>query len=71
MVSKELKRMLRLCALVAIRRFPEFKHYYKRKNAEVKHSMSVPGAIRNKTSLRMAAVLNKQQPYFQNSTVAA
>jgi hypothetical protein len=59
MMSKELKRMLHLCVLVAIRRFPEFKHFYKRKNAEVKHSMSVPGAIRNKIALRMAAVFPK------------
>jgi transposase len=34
MANKELKQMLHLCALTAIRCYPEFKHYYNRKKAK-------------------------------------
>jgi hypothetical protein len=63
--------MLHLCALTAIRRYPEFQHYYKRKKAEGKHSMSVLNSIRNKIALRMVAVVNKQQPYIEILSAAA
>jgi transposase len=63
MANKELKCMLHLCALTAIRQYPEFKHYFDRKRSEGKHSMSVLNAIKNKIVLRVAAVVNKQQPY--------
>lgn len=71
MANKELKRMLHLCALAAIRYYPEFKTYYERKKAQGKHSMSVLNAIRNKIALRMVAVVNKQQPYVNKLSDAA
>lgn len=63
--------MLHLCALLAIRYYPEFEHYYERKRTEGKHSMSVLNAIRNKNVLRVVAVVNKQQPYVENLNNAA
>jgi transposase len=71
MANKELKCMLHLCALTAIRAYPEFKHYFDRKRSEGKHSMSVLNAIKNKIVLRVAAVVNKQQPYLQSFSSAA
>jgi len=66
MANKELKSMLHLSSLAAIQRYPEFKHYYERKKAEGKHSMSVLNAIKNKIILRAAAVVNNQLPYQEN-----
>jgi transposase len=66
MANKELKCMLHLCALIAIRYYPELKHYYEQKRAEGKHTMSVLNAVRNKIVLRVVAVVNKQQPYVEN-----
>ncbi len=71
MANKELKKMLHLCALSAIQNHPEFKVYYTRKKQEGKHSMSILNAIRNKIVLRAVAVINKQQPYVNNSIIAA
>lgn len=71
MANKELKRMLHLGALSAIRFYPEFRQYYERKKAQGKHSMSILNAIRNKIVLRMVAVVNKQQPYVENLAAAA
>lgn len=69
--NKELKKMLHLCALAAIRYYPEFQHYYERKKAEGKNSMMVINAIRNKLVLRVVAVVNQQRPYTDNYTKAA
>ncbi len=55
--------MLHLCALAAIKYYPEFKTYYERKKEEGKNSMSVINAVRNKIVLRVVAVVNKQLPY--------
>jgi transposase len=68
MANKDLKKALHLCALTAMKNYPEFKTYYERKKAEGKHSMSILNAIRNKIALRAAAVINKQTPYvtFEN-----
>jgi transposase len=71
MANKELKRLLHLGALSAIRFYPEFRQYYERKKAQGKHSMSIINAIRNKIVLRMVAVVNKQQPYVENLAAAA
>jgi transposase len=71
MANKELKKMLHLCALVAIKYCPEFKQYFERKKAEGKNGMLVLNAIRNKLVLRVVAVVNKQQPYVDNTTLAA
>jgi transposase len=71
MANKELKCMLHLCALTAIRSYPEFKHYFDRKRSEGKHSMSVLNAIKNKIVLRVVAVVNKQKPYATTFLQAA
>jgi transposase len=66
MANKELKKMLHLCALSAIKYYPEFKQYFDRKKQEGKHSMSILNAIRNKIVLRAVAVVNNQKPYVEN-----
>jgi transposase len=71
MANKDLKKMLHLCALTAIRYYPEFKQYFDRKKAEGKNGMLVLNAIRNKLVLRVVAVVNKQQPYVDNTKLAA
>lgn len=71
MANKELKKMLHLCALSAIKCYPEFKQHYERKKKEGKHTMSVLNAIKNKIVLRVVAVVNNQQPYVENNKKAA
>ena len=71
MANKDFKKALHLCALTAIRFYPEFKQYYERKKAEGKHSRSVLNAIRNKIVLRAVAVMNKQKAYVDNTKAAA
>ena len=71
MANKELKTLLHLCALNAIRFYPEFKHYYERKKIEGKHSMSVLNAVKNKLALRIIAVVKNQRPYVENLAAAA
>jgi len=71
MANKDLKKALHLCALTVIQFYPEFKDYYERKKAEGKHSMCVLNAIRNKIVLRAVAVVNKQQPYVDNTQKVA
>lgn len=71
MANKELKKMLHLCALTAIKYYPEFRQYFDRKKAEGKNGMLVLNAIRNKLVLRVVAVVNKQLPYVDNTKVAA
>lgn len=71
MANKELKRLLHLCALSAIRNCPEFKHYYDRKKEEGKHGMSILNAVRNKIALRAAAVISNQRKYVDNFKKAA
>jgi transposase len=71
MANKELKKMLHLCALTTIKYYPEFRDYFDRKKAEGKNGMLVLNAIRNKLVLRVVAVVNKQQPYVDNASVAA
>ncbi len=71
MANKELKKMLHLCALTAIKYYPEFKQYFDRKKAEGKNGMMVLNAIRNKLLLRVVSVVNKQEPYVNNCKIAA
>jgi len=71
MANKELKKLLHLCALTAIKYNPEFKQYFNRKKAEGKNGMVVLNAIRNKLVLRVVAVVNKQEPYVNNTKIAA
>ena len=71
MANKELKKMLHLCALTAIKYNAEFRQYFDRKKAEGKNGMLILNAIRNKLLLRVVAVVNKQQPYVNNIPIAA
>ena len=71
MANKELKKMLHLCALTAIKYYPEFKDYFNRKKAEGKNGMLVLNAIRNKLILRVVSVVNKQQPYVDSTLIGA
>lgn len=71
MANKDLKKMLHLCALTAIKYYPEFRQYFDRKKAEGKNGMLVLNAIKNKLVLRVVAVVNKQQPYVDNTQIAA
>lgn len=66
MANKDLKKLLHLCALTAIRSSPELKYYYERKKEEGKHSMSILNAIRNKLALRVVAVINNKRKYVDN-----
>lgn len=71
MANKDLKKMLHLCALTAIKYYPEFSNYFNRKKAEGKNGMSALNAIRNKLVLRVVAVVNKQTPYVDYSVKVA
>ena len=71
MANKELKKMMHLCALTAIKYYPEFRTYFDRKKAEGKNGLAVLNAIRNKLLLRVVAVINNKQLYVQNSPAAA
>ena len=66
MANKNLKRLLHMCVLSGIRKYPEFKDYYERKLAEGKHVMSVINALRNKLVIRVAAVVKRGEPYVDN-----
>ena len=71
MANKDLKKMLHLCALTAIKYYPEFRQYFERKKAEGKNGMLILNAIRNKLVLRVVAVVNKHQPYVDNTKMVA
>jgi len=71
MANKDLKKLLHLGALSAIKYYDEFKNYYNRKKEEGKHSMTVLNAIRNKIILRAASVVNNQQPYVNYTSAVA
>lgn len=71
MANKDLKKMLHLCALTAIKYCPEFRQYFDRKKAEGKNGMLVLNAIRNKLLLRVVAVVNNQKQYVENVQIAA
>jgi transposase len=71
MANKDLKKLLHMCALSAIKNHEEIKAYYERKKEEGKHPMAVLNAIRNKIALRAVAVIKKQTPYVDNYIKAA
>jgi transposase len=71
MANKELKSLLHMCALSAIKCYPEFRDYYDRKLKEGKHPNSVLNAICNKIVLRVVAVVNNQKDYVENYKKAA
>ena len=69
MANKELKKLLHMGALSAIKHYEEFRAYYERKVKEGKHELAVLNAIRSKIVLR--AFINNQQPYVDNYKKAA
>lgn len=71
MANKELKKLLHMGALSAIRHYEEFRDYYGRKTKEGKHELSVLNAIRSKIALRAPAVVNNRKEYVCNYKKAA
>lgn len=66
MGNQNMKTLLHLGALSAIRVCPEIKQYYDRKIAEGKHAMNVINAVRNKLISRVFACIRDQKPYENN-----
>ena len=71
MANKGLKKLLYLCALSAVKYYPEFRQYFDRKKSEGKNGMLILNAIKNKLVLRVVAVVNKQSAYVENYQKAA
>lgn len=65
LANKEMKQMLYMCAMNAMRFNSEMKKYYERKVAEGKAPMSVLNAIKNKLVAKMFAVIKRQTPYVE------
>jgi len=63
MANLQLKSLLHLAAMAAIRFDPEMKAYYTRKVKEGKNKMSVLNAVRNKLVHRIVAVITQKRPY--------
>jgi transposase len=73
MADKQMKTLLHLAAMGAIRSKGELQDYYQRKVKEAvprrdKNKMSVLNAVRNKLVLRVFAVVSKNQKYDKNYT---
>lgn len=66
MADKELKKLLHLGAMSAIRLENDLAQYFKRKVSEGKNKMSVLNAVRNKIIHRIYALIKKQN-YYQNN----
>lgn len=69
MANKQLKTVLHLGAMSAVRSKGELKVYYLRKVAEGKNKMSVINAVRNKMLLRLSVVIKRGTPYVKCFTV--
>lgn len=70
MANKNLKALLHLCAMSAIKYVQEIKDYFNRKIEEGKHKMSIINAIRNKLVLRAFAVIRNDKPFVENRCIA-
>jgi transposase len=68
--NKAIKKLLHLAAMSAIRVKGKFRDYYLRKVAEGKNKMSVLNAIRNKLVHVVFALVQKQQKYDENYSIA-
>ena len=63
LADKELKKMLHLGAMSAIRLDNDLREYYLRKTLEGKNKMSTLNAVRNKIIHRAFAVIKNKKPY--------
>jgi transposase len=63
MANMNLKRLLHLAAMSAVRTSDELRIFYERKVAEGKNKMSVLNAVRNKLIARVYACVRNQQMY--------
>jgi transposase len=63
MANRNLKRLLHLSAMAAVRFDEQTRSYYVRKVTEGKNKMSVLNAVRNKLVHRIMAVITRQTPY--------
>ncbi|GAA4460891.1 IS110 family transposase [Nibrella saemangeumensis] len=68
MADKQMKTLLHLSAMTAIRAKGELQDYYQRKVKEGKNKMAVLNAVRNKLILRAYAVVGKNQEYDKTYT---
>ena len=68
MANKNLKTILHLCAVSAVRHNEELKTYYKRKVDEGKNKMTVLNAIRNKIIHRVFACIRDNRSYEIRTT---
>jgi transposase len=66
LANKNIKMLLHLSALTAIRSDGDLHEYYNRKLAEGKNKMSVINAIRNKIVLRIFACIRNEKKYEKN-----
>lgn len=63
LANKEIKSLLNMCAISAIKHNPEMKLYYKKRIEQGKHKMSTINIIRNKLVARVFAVVNRGSKY--------
>ncbi len=61
--DKEMKSLLHMCAMSAVKYEGELRDYYLRKVEEGKNKMSVLNAVRNKIVHRVCAVVNQKKIY--------
>jgi transposase len=69
--NKQLKSLLNLAAMNAIKINGEYKQYYLRRQQEGKNNMSTLNIIRNKILARIFAVVKRQTPYVDLYKFAA
>ncbi|WP_430408577.1 IS110 family transposase [Kordia sp.] len=63
LANKEIKVILNMCAMSAIRFNPEMKKYYQKRVKEGKNKMSTLNIIRNKLVARVFAIVERGTPY--------
>ena len=71
LANKQLKSLLDMCAMNAIRNNPEMKKYYEKRVEEGKNKISTINVIRNKLLARIYAVINRKTPYVNTMRYAA
>jgi len=69
--NKQLKSLLNMAAMGAVRLKGEYKAYYERRTDEGKNKMSTLNIIRNKLLFRIFAVVKRKTPYVDLTMFAA